>query len=313
MIKNVQSPNVSTQPAAAKQKTNVSKPVKSPEQIKEGRKKLALALGALGAAGVGIVIAAKSGKLNSLKKPKDIAAKTETKVNEIVLKKSKRFTPTSSSYVTKTSTDGKSQTFLKEIGTISNPNFRNGETITISKLTDLSTGKLASVKEIEKRCDIPSDIIELGNETIKKGHTVLPNGKKVACTYSVDNYGRNPKLRSILEGQYDKKTGLLTQTERFCKLDNGRIKFLEDTPIRTTITNKKTGNQLYAKFLNGKIKSDTSYITGTQKGFRFDKYYPDSECCLQGIPSNRITDVKNWAQEIDDNELKKVFIEKFHI
>ena len=316
MLNKIQNGNIVETVKTAKK--NEVKNETNQQEIKDGKKKLALALGALGVAGAGIVIAAKTGKLSSLKKVKSATTNAKGEIKEIVLKKPKRFTPTSSSYVTKTGTDGKTKTFLKEVGTISNPNFRNGETIRISKLTDLTTGKISSVREIKKASDIPADIIKVGGARIKKGHVILPDGKKAACTYTVlDEKGKNLSLRSILDGKYDKKTGLLTQTEKFCTLDkNGKIIFSKEPTIRTTIINKQTGNQLHADFVNGRIDpfSDIYYIKSAPKGFRFSDCYPrgakETVCLPYGLSE---TGVKNWANQIDDDKLRKVFLQKFHI
>lgn len=253
-------------------KTNEVKTEQNQQEIKDGKKKLALALGALGVAGAGIVIAAKSGKLSSLKKVKSATTNAKEEIKEVVLKKPKRFTPTSSSYITKTGTDGKTKTFLKEVGTISNPNFRNGETIKISKLTDLTTGEISSVKELKD--EVIKEVTEAGtlklgsknltydsmicriagpnSGPIKLGRIVLPNGEKTIATYSADEVhilGKNyikkeihNNLRSIMDSSFDKKTGILTQTEKFCRKSEKGINY--NGFSRTYLTNPKTGNTI---------------------------------------------------------------------
>ena len=142
------------------------------------------------------------------------------------------------------------------------------------KLTDLTTGKMSSVKEIKE--GVIPEIVDIGtlkldskvlpydsmicrlagpqSPDIKLGHVVLPNGKKTLSTYSsIDatifdanhKYLRTEKhnrLRSIIDSSFDKKTGILTQTERFCrKTENG---ISDSNFFRTYLTNPKTGNTI---------------------------------------------------------------------
>ena len=319
MVSSIQSKLISTQ--EMKSGIQESKKTLKEIEVKDGTRKLALTLGALGAVGMATVFAIKKGNIAHIK---DAATKVPADVKEIVLKKSKRFTPESTSYITKVGSDGKAKTFLCERGTITNPNFRNGKTISIKKVTDLTTGKMSSVQKIEK-CVIQPEIVDIGtlkldskvlthdsmicrlagpqSPDIKLGHVVLPNGKKTLSTYSsIDaticdanhNFLRTEKhnrLRSIIDSSFDKKTGILTQTERFChKTENG---ISDSNFFRTYLTNPKTGNTICFDsdafspeniFANIEI-GNTKGISGVNLGYHGSNIFEDLK--------NALTSTKN--------------------
>lgn len=276
-------------------KTNEIKNETNQQEIKDGKKKLALALGALGVAGAGIVIAAKSGKLSSLRKVKSATTNAKDEIKEVVLKKPKRFTPTSSSYVTKTGTDGKTKTFLKEVGTISNPNFRHGKEFTIEKITDLSTGKIVSCKDLTS-----PPIIE---KTTKKIHIPLENGKEIAFFTPPYLEQKGNILSGYLQtSKFDKETGLLTIIKQPADIKKTGVLDAFKGRISKKILDKKTGSYLfygeqmeyhYQELLDGKLQ--------------------DKRIIFQRGAGSLEDNLKKFASQIKEENLKKVAMEPKHL
>ena len=277
------------------EKTNEEKNEANQKEIKDGKKKLALALGALSLAGAGIVMVAKSGKLSSLKKVKSATNNAKSEIKEVVLKKQKSFTPTSSSYVTKTNADGTTKTLLSEIGTISNPHFKNGKEFTIEKVTDLSTGKIVSCKDLTS-----PPIIE---KTTKKIHIPLVDGKKIAFFIPPYSEQKGNILSGYLQtSKFDKKTGLLTIIKQPADIKKSGVLDAFKGRISKKILDKKTGSYLfygkqmeyhYQELLDGKLQ-DKRII------FR------------RGVGSLE-DNLKRFASQIKEENLKKAAMEPKHL
>lgn len=165
--------------------------------------------------------------------------------------------------------DGKVQRIRVRRGTISNPNFRNGEKLNLIVEKDMDTNKILSSNYVVKpHVKLPNDKYHVypkwGRENPKEvSHRVktVIDGEKITEIYRTRNDGK--LVREVAySGSYNPKTNVLTKTEYGCDFSTGEYSGSK----WVTMTDKNNCNNKLKYYIDKNGKISDVHIHAADKG-----------------------------------------------